>query len=310
MFQVSTRLFFPCLLLSLFALSHLVSAQQNRTGFTAAATYNLAWIDTAVTKELNDFKKHKTIAFDGALFDLENYGALPLAAVRFHVTQSGDIDVQLSNARYEAVSPELAALVNTSKISHQPVLQASIATERFRHFANAVIMPLRVNEKGQLEKLVSFDLTHSVTPVSHQGLRDTYAENSVLANGKWYKMGIQQDGIYKIDKAYLQSLGISTSSINPQNIRVYGNGGGMLPELNSAAQHDDLVENSIYVSGEADGQFNDDDFVLFYGQGPHRWKFDSTGQRFAHQQNVYSDYAYYFITVDLGAGKRISSQPQ
>jgi len=33
-------------------------------------------------------------------------------------------------------------------------------------------------------------------------------------------------GIYKIDKNFLKNLGIDVASLDPANIRIYGNGGG------------------------------------------------------------------------------------
>lgn len=316
MFQKATLLFLPAFLLSFFALSFSASAQSQRASNPAqvqrgSSEFTLTWIDTAVNKQLNDFKSYKTLSFEGAVYDVSNYGNLPLAAIRFPVKEYGDATVSLVNAKYETLPDALQDVVDASKIPHQVVLSSTVSTERFKHFANVVLVPLRVNaSNGKVEKLVSFDLTSNVSPISKKGTRQDYAENSVLANGSWYKFGVQQDGIYRIDKAYLLALGINVSNIDPHNIRIYGNGGGMLPELNSVERHDDLVENAIYVSGESDGHFNDDDFILFYGQGPHTWKYDSVGQRFAHQQNLYSDYTYYFLTTDLGTGKRVETQAQ
>ncbi|KAA5547424.1 type IX secretion system sortase PorU [Adhaeribacter rhizoryzae] len=133
-------------------------------------------------------------------------------------------------------------------------------------------------------------------------------ETSVLNNGQWFKLGITSTGIYKIDRNLLQAAGIAADAINPKNIKVYGNGGGMLPQLNSTPRPDDLVENAILVSGEADGKFDANDYILFYGQGPHRWTYDPNSKRFRHAFNIYADTAYYFITVGTTPGRRVSEQ--
>src|SRR5690349_1590560 len=78
-------------------------------------------------------------------------------------------------------------------------------------------------------------------------------EASVLNNSVWFKLGITSTGIYKIDKNLLQAAGIAADAINPKHLKIYGNGGGMLPQLNSAPRPDDLIENAILVAGEADG---------------------------------------------------------
>lgn len=135
----------------------------------------------------------------------------------------------------------------------------------------------------------------------------SYGPHSVLANGNWYRIGVKQEGIYKIDAAFLSTLGISTANLNSASIRLYGNGGGMVDENNATPRPDDLVENTIEVNDGGDGIFNGSDYFLFYAPGPHRWLKDSAGQSFRHRKNLYSDTAYYFLSIG-GAGKRIVGQ--
>ncbi len=133
--------------------------------------------------------------------------------------------------------------------------------------------------------------------------------HSVLANGKWVKLAIKTTGIYKITYSDLQKMGINPASINPSNIRLFGNGGGMLPEILGYPFNDDLVENRIWVEGEADGHFDATDYILFYATAPDTWSFDGQ-QLFIHKKNLYSDQTFYFLTVDNGPGIRIKSKDQ
>lgn len=64
------------------------------------------------------------------------------------------------------------------------------------------------------------------------------------------------------------------------------------------------------VIGEADGRFDDGDYVLFYAQGPHTWEYDEVQKQFKHNYNVYSDTAFYFLRVGSEQGKRIGSRAQ
>ncbi len=133
--------------------------------------------------------------------------------------------------------------------------------------------------------------------------------NSVLASGNWYKIAVQQDGIYKISYSNLSDLGINTSNLSCSDIRIFGNGGGMLPKLNSDFRHDWLQENVIkVVDNNSNGIFESGDYILFYGQSPDRWNYNETDSRYHHQKNLFSRKTYYFITTDLeGGGKRIAS---
>lgn len=137
-----------------------------------------------------------------------------------------------------------------------------------------------------------------------------FATGSVLSSGEWYKVAVTQSGIYKIDKSVLQALGVNTQNLNPSKLQLFGNGGGMLPQPNSAPRPDDLQENAIMVTGEADGRFDDGDYILFYAQGPHTWSYNEAEQRFQHQYNLYSDTAFYFLRVNHSQGTRITSRGQ
>ena len=133
--------------------------------------------------------------------------------------------------------------------------------------------------------------------------------NSVLANGNWFKFSVDTTGVFKIDKTLLQQIGISTNNLNPKKIHIYGNGGNLLPEFNGDVRYDDLQENAIYIEGEDDNSFDANDFILLYAKGPHSWEVDINTNNVSHKQNIYSDKAYYFITVNANNGKRIQSAP-
>lgn len=136
-----------------------------------------------------------------------------------------------------------------------------------------------------------------------------FVTNSVLQSGSgtWYKISVPKDGIYKIDKTFLEACGIPTDGLNPQSINIFGNGDGKLPELNSTPRTDDLSKNDIYVFGESDGTFDDGDYILFYGWGPDRWYANGTVE-FDRDKNIYSDISCYFINInDAETPARIST---
>lgn len=134
----------------------------------------------------------------------------------------------------------------------------------------------------------------------------SYQPNSVLNSGNWYKIAIKNPGVYKIDLSFLNRLGVNVSNLASNSVRLYGNGGQMLPEANATFRVDDLQENAIMVADGGDGILNADDYILFYANGPDRWLKDSSHSGFSHQKNIYSDSAYFFLTIG-GAGKRIQA---
>ena len=132
--------------------------------------------------------------------------------------------------------------------------------------------------------------------------------NSVLSSGDWFKFSVDTTGVFKIDKNFLQQLGVSTNDLNPKKIHIYGNGGNLLPVLNSDFRYNDLQENAIYIKGENDGSFDSSDFILFYAKGAHDWIVDTEQNTAKHRQNIYSNEAYYFLTVSNTDGKRVQQK--
>jgi len=151
----------------------------------------------------------------------------------------------------------------------------------------------------------------SINPAAIAGVKTTAgAPHSVLATGKWIKLSVKSSGVYKITYSDLQKMGYNPATINPANIRLFGNGGSMLPEIMGTSYPDDLTENTIYVEGQADGHFDPNDYILFYGMGPDIWSFDNQQKLFLHQKNIYSNLTYYFLTIENTPGLRLKTLAQ
>lgn len=136
----------------------------------------------------------------------------------------------------------------------------------------------------------------------------SHAQSSVLATGEWYKIAITRTGVHKIDATFLKDAGIDITKLNPQNIRIFGNGGGILPQANNAPRARDLTENLIEIVGETDGKFDAADYILFYAESPHRILYNATNQQFTHQNNPYSDTTFVFLNISDTKGLRIKNQ--
>ncbi len=135
-----------------------------------------------------------------------------------------------------------------------------------------------------------------------------YSAGSVLSSGAWYKMSVNGPGIYKIDISLLNSLGVNTGNLASTSIRLFGNGGQMLPEANAVPRADDLEENAIMIVDGGDGVINGTDYILFFANGPDEWVKDSAQLRFTHRKNLFSDRSYYFLSIG-GNGRRILDAP-
>lgn len=214
--------------------------------------------------------------------------------------------ITISNTAYTQVSSS-----QKIKLPESNEVNVMLGKEFKKPFALLYIPALK-EINGKTELLNSFRVTIIETPVENQFntlAKTTTAINSVLATGDWYKIAIKEKGIYKIDYGFIKDkLGVDPATINPSNIRLYGNGGIMLSENNAVSRPQDLVENAIEVVGGSDGVFNSGDYILFYANGPTKWSYSSTSSSFVHEKNLYEDSSYYFLNFDSGSGLRIASQ--
>lgn len=135
---------------------------------------------------------------------------------------------------------------------------------------------------------------------------NSYAQHSVLAQGVWTRWAVNQTGVYKLTYEQLLSAGLPLPAAS-QYIRVFGNGGAMLPEKNEDARQDDLAEVACVVYDGGDGLINaTGDYVMFYAEGPMVWRYNNLSMTFSHQMNLYSDDSYYFVNISETSGKRVT----
>lgn len=223
-------------------------------------------------------------------------------------------DVIITNTVWEPVPEEQLALL-TFPLHPDETITPNIenGTERGVNFTVLSFVPLMKNVEGKILRLKSFqlDVVYHTADKNTSALKSvSYASHSVLSQGSWYKIQIQNTGIYKITYADLKAWGVDMSKVTPDKIRLFGNGGGMLPEANSAFRYDDLVENAISVVTAASGVFASGDYILFYGTSPNKSIFDYQTRLFEHSINIYSDYTYYFLNFDGNDGLRIQDEQQ
>lgn len=137
--------------------------------------------------------------------------------------------------------------------------------------------------------------------ITAQSGKEGFASSSVLSTGTWHKIAILKDGIYRIDYSTLRQLGMS----DPSKARIFANNFGQMSYYNDDPKPDDLDEIAVYAETGTDGIFNEGDYLLFYGQGTGRWRYDPSTGRYDHKSHNYSDTAFYFLTSGSTPGKRI-----
>ena len=214
--------------------------------------------------------------------------------------------VQISNLVYEPISKLQIGDLDPEKIPKTPMALVKTTQSRDLRQSFLNLSPIVKDEFG-FKRIKSF--SYSISGGNSRTAQTTKSagviSNSVLATGDWYQFYVEKSGVYKISKSFLQQLGLNINSVNPKKIKLYGNGGKMLPLSNSVYYPMDLTENAIEIVGESDGIFNNEDYILFYAEGVDTWNQES--QTYV---NLYDTKSYYYITVQGTDGKRIPEMTQ
>jgi len=292
---------YGCLLLLLCAGTILSLGQSN------PLLFSVKWVKPQAILDSNGVQRQILHCEKGVHLKENNY--YPAVEIRIPGTIT---DFKISNA-------SLADLTSEEQNNTLPALPSTQYHIYYGHLYGkpySFINVIPVSQSaGIIKKITSFEYTYTTTSISsHPSSKSSYkiassANSSVLSDGTWYKLQISNNGVYRIDSSFLRSLGINPETIDPNKIKIYGNGGGMLPQLNSAFRYDDLTENAIYAFDKNNnGVFNQQDFILFFATGPDSWSYNESQGLFNHTKNIYSDYSYYYLTFGSGNGLRIQNQ--
>ena len=213
--------------------------------------------------------------------------------------------LQISNIIYEDIDlNELGNLLQKNiPESINSTIKNCISRDKF--YALMTISPI-IKQENRLKRIKSFDYSFNSNPdftiKSNVNKNANSIINSVLNTGNWYRFYIEKSGVYRISKDFLNQIGFNTDGVDPRKIKIYGNGGRMLPLSNSVSYPNDLEENAIQVIGENDGTFNSDDYILFYAEGMDNWSEENETHL-----NLYANKSYYYVTKDGTDGKRITT---
>ena len=264
---------------------------QNTKDFSLVWTNNSSFVIGDVKYNLPQFDS-KNFEFDESRKTIKYSNTIRVEGV---VANGG---AALANLVYETVDVSVLGVLDLSKISSSLDFNSFSSFARDIPFLSFSFNPI-IKDGVSYKRVKSFTIQYTFSNASRVASSINAVQNSVLANGSWQKFYIEKSGVYKLSKSFLQSIGVNVA-VDPRNIKIYGNGGRMLPLLNSIPYPNDLEENAIQFLGEEDGVFNDNDYILFYAEGMDTWNEESLTH-----VNQFADKSYYYVTTTGGSGKRI-----
>lgn len=134
-------------------------------------------------------------------------------------------------------------------------------------------------------------------PITLSAQNTNGIEKSVLSEGKWVKITIENTGIYALTYDELKKMGFS----NPEKVGVYGYGGALLSEKLKEAPPADLPAAPVYHYNNA---------IYFYGRGPIQWYYDTVRKSYRHVTNHYSTKGYLFLSDNASTGVKTMQEAQ
>jgi len=245
--------------------------------------------------------------FEIPYFNNHNFNFTPNKGISLSAQWSENTEIDhnsivIENVTYSDITAENLKQLDKNIIPKELTYDIRTSISRGKIYLFLDLFPI-INQNGDFKKVNSFKFSYKKGVGN--SLKRQRIQNSVLGAGEWYKFYVDKSGIFRLSRSFLSQLGLNTNNVDPRNIKIFGNGGNMLPLSNSVEYPIDPIENAIKVHGEDDGIFNNSDYILFYAQGPNGYNSDSNTNL-----NLYSDKTAYFINISPSPGKRITENVQ
>jgi hypothetical protein len=216
-----------------------------------------------------------------------------------------NITTNFKELTYRQLNGDEDSLIQFWAPSSEIKIDYELVTEKKRQKALLKFSPFRLNPiTSKIEVVETFSIEVSENTQKLKSAQDqTYATESLLKSGNWFKIKIDTTGVFRLTYDDLKKIGLS----NPENTRVFSYGGRQLSFWNNKPSFDDLNEIPTEIFMGNDNSFNAGDYIIFYAEGAVTLNYDTKNKFFIHKQHDYSKFIYLFLTCDLGKGLQINT---
>jgi len=239
------------IIFSVITLSFLFSYSQQQT-------FTINWNGTKTIG--TESKTLEVPYFDNGTFNYDFETGLMFVAQWDISSLINERTATITNVSYSNINESELKDINRKSIPKTLMFKVKNAISRDDKKGYVEISPI-IKENGIFKRVNSFSVNYSNNSFSRNGQNSQEITNSVLSNGEWYRFYVDTTGVYKLSRNFLRNLGVNVNNVDPRSIRVFGNGGQMLPLANNANFQLDMVENAVKVVGEEDGVFNSNDYI-------------------------------------------------
>lgn len=242
--------------------------------------------------------RHRYLNFHRAVFP-DQRSLLPHYSENIKIGKESEISIELIDKHFVPLDEEERRIAeSTTGIGERIVVQSEkLQADRSSYFRVSFV-PLRKNRAtGKIEKLREFAFRMVAGPSGerfgkqHQ-ISGEYTGQSVLARGIWYRIKVEETGVYCLHYDDLQSMELP----DPSRVKIFGQGGGMLPLVPGEGGQDDLRSVPVWYEKGTDGVFGEGDRLYFYAEGPDEIRYDPGSGFFETCLHKFASVNYYFLT--------------
>ncbi|MCF7886368.1 MAG: type IX secretion system sortase PorU [Candidatus Marinimicrobia bacterium] len=157
---------------------------------------------------------------------------------------------------------------------------------------------LSSSDRNQRDVLKTGFLNKKYIDQYYQPIQHKLTKETIYPSGKWLRIGITHNGIYKVGFGTFQDKLDLENSISSDRLVLYSNknSGRKLSSDLPADISDNIIENNIKILDGNDGKFNNGDTILFYGQSTSGFDLNSSVD-FTYNKNPYSEINYYWLLI-------------
>jgi hypothetical protein len=171
---------------------------------------------------------------------------------------------------YEVSQPGYFRDIYTIDIRLNPVRYNPVKKEL--HVSQYITVSIRFKNKPRVKPILdlSFEEIYKRTIINYEQCRSWRREalrngTNPFASGVWFKIEVDEEGLYRIGYSEIQDAGLDPAQFDPQTMKIYTAEFDLLPTDVVSPFADSLIEIPVYVEGEADHSFDAGDYLMFYG---------------------------------------------
>lgn len=260
-------------------------------------------------------------------FKLKNFSVSEIKSINSFITPVPEADDELSPVYsidkqyyYDYQLPDWVSINYLGISRDRHIAELNIVVARYNPATNSIEMPneffvdIEFMDKSSNTYVNLNDDSFPFT-LNHLQTKNWVVQNSLPQIKKkqsdkiqsqnpnnWVKITVDAEGLYRIDKNQLSSVGVDITNDLASTLKLYGNNGRELSENISDALSNEMNEIPVTVVTNSSGNF---EYLAFYGMPTTGFEYKSSN--FNHYINSYSNKNYYLLTWGGENGKRIEN---